>query len=240
MRVSLLSSAALAAVLVLAALPVRAQHLWIEQGYGDAQLYFGEFADGRRETSPGVLDTVRQPEARVVSLEGRDVLRPKKLRDRFDLGGRVRAGQTIAVQDSRFPLVETKTGDQVVRTVWIPAARYVPDLSAQEQALALDVFPTVRAGVFKVVFSGTPLARKKIQVISASGWLRELTTDERGLVAVEMPWKTTYVIKVEYTDTRPGQRPGDAGPEKYDVAQFVTTLTYEQPVGMAPLPAAGP
>lgn len=238
MRV-VLSAALLAAIAACAVpAPAMAQQLWLEQRGGDAQLYYGEFADNRRETSPGALDELGRPEARIVSLEGRDVLRPKKLRDRFDLGGRITTGQALVVQDSRVPLAEVKQGDQVVRTIFIPAARYVTDLRAQELSLALDVFPTVRAGVFKVVFSGEPMVRKKIQVISASGWLRELTTDERGLVSVEFPWKSTYVIKVEHTDTRPGQRPTDNGPEKYDVARFVTTLTYEQSVGMPPLPNA--
>ncbi|KQV96987.1 hypothetical protein [Rhizobacter sp. Root1221] len=221
-------------------LPVSAHQLWIEQENGNAKLYFGEYGDNLRETSPGSLDKLPQPEAQVVTLEGSDPLTVKKTANAFDLGVRVTRGQVILAQESRHPAWDKKDGDTVARTVWIPAARYVPDLGPQEPALALDVFPTRNVGEFKVVFIGNPLAGAKVEVVAASGWTRTLKSDDQGLVRVDLPWKGPYAVEVRHTDKRPGERPGASGPEKYDVAMFVTTLTFDQPTGPKAPPALPP
>ena len=216
------------------ALPVSAHQLWIEQGNGNAKLYFGEYGGNVRETSPGALDKLPRPEASVVTLEGNDAVEVKKKADAFDLGVRISRGQVLIAQESHYPAWDKKDGDTVARTVWIPAARFVPDLGPQEPALALDVFPTRHSGEFKVVFISNPLAGAKVRVVAASGWARELKSDDQGLVHIDLPWRGPYAIEVQHTDMRPGERPGATGPEKYDVAMFVTTLTFEQPTGPKP------
>lgn len=214
--------------------PVSAHQLWIEQDGGNAKLFFGEYGDNLRETSPGMLDKLPSVQAQVVTLEGNDWLTPKKTATAYDLGTRVVRGQVLLAQESRYPSWEKKDGDKSVRTVWIPAARFVPDLGPQEPNLALDVFPGRGVGQFRVTYLNKPLADAKVEVIAPSGWKRELKTDAEGVIRVELPWKGPWAIEVQHTDKNPGERPGATGPEKYDVAMFVTTLTFEQPTGAKP------
>lgn len=222
-------------------LPASAHQIWIEQVNGNARLYFGEFGDNLRETSPGTLDKLPAVEAQVVTLEGNTWLTPKKTADSYDLGARITRGQVLLAQDSKYPSWEKKDGDKTIRTIWVPAARFVPDMGPQEPNLALDVFPTRSSGQFKVTYLNKPLAGAKVEVVAASGWKREFKSDAEGFFTVELPWKGPWAVEVQHTDKNPGERPGASGPEKYDVATFVTTLTFDQPTGAkppAPLPPA--
>lgn len=49
----------------------------------------------------------------------------------------------------------------------------------------------------------------------------------------DFPWKGQYVIEASHVDRTPGERAG----EKYDGIDYVTTLTFVKPEGVAPLPA---
>ncbi|CAN7595420.1 carboxypeptidase regulatory-like domain-containing protein [Rhizobacter sp. LjRoot28] len=215
----------------LLALPAAAQQLWIEQLNGNAMLRFGDYAENERGTSPGLLDELPEPRARLVSLEGSDELTVRKRDAGFDLGVRVARGQSVIAQDSRYPAWERVEGTRRTRTVWIPAARYVVDLSPQEPALALDVFPANRPGQFKVVFTGRPLEGATVTAMSAWGWRQEVTTDANGEFSLRLPARGAYAIEVQHVDPRPGQRPGGEGAEAYDEARFSTVLTFEQPTG---------
>lgn len=222
-------------------LPAAAHQIWIEQDGGNARLYFGEYVDNLREASPGALDKLASVQVQVVALDSDEWLTPKKTAQALDLGVRVARGQVLLAQESRYPAWETKDGERTLRNVWIPAARFVPDLGPQEPVLALDVFPGRGAGQFRVTYLNKPLADAKVEVLSPSGWKRELTTDAEGTVRVDLPWKGPWAVEVHHTDKTPGQRPGATGPEPYDVAQFVTTLTFDQPTGPKappPLPPA--
>jgi hypothetical protein len=221
------------------AAPASAHQIWIEQDGGNAKLYFGEYVDNLRETSPGTLDKLPSVQVQVVALDSDEWLTPKKTANAFDLGVRVARGQVLLAQESRYPAWEKKEGDKSLRHVWIPAARYVPDLGPQEPVLALDVFPGRASGQFRVTYLNQPLADATVEVIAPSGWKRELKTDANGTVRVDLPWKGPWAIEVQHTDKTPGERPGATGPEKYDVAMFVTTLTFEQPTGAKP-PATVP
>src|SRR5262249_43821608 len=123
-------------------------------------------------------------------------------------------------------------GEQVSRSVYNPAARFVTDLNAREPVLTLDVIPTGQPGKFKVVFRGAPLARAKVNVMAASGWARELRTDDAGSFQVEFPWKGPYAIEVSHADQTPGNRGGQA----FDLANFVTTLSFVQRSALDPVP----
>ena len=219
--------------------PAAAQQLWIEQLNGNAMLLFGDYAENERGTSPGLLDELPQPRARLVSLEGGDELTLRKRSSSYDLGVRAARGQSVIAQDSQYPAWTRSEGGRQVRTVWIPAARHVVDLGPQEPALALDVFPANRPGRFKVVFTGSPLAGATVRAMSAWGWRQQYTTDAEGHFEPDLPARGAYAIEVQHIDPRPGQRPGAKGPEAYDEARFTTVLTFEQPTGPSP-PASLP
>ncbi|MGE5864502.1 MAG: carboxypeptidase regulatory-like domain-containing protein [Rhizobacter sp.] len=215
----------------LLALPAAAQQLWIEQLNGNAMLLFGDYAENERGTSPGLLDELPEPRARLISLEGSDELTVRKRSAGFDLGVRAARGQSIIAQDSRYPAWERTEGTRRTKTIWIPAARHVVDLGPQEAALALDVFPANRPGQFKVVFTGRPLAGAAVTAMTAWGWRQQVTTDANGEFSLRLPARGMYAVEVQHVDPRPGQRPGADGEEAYDEARFSTVLTFEQPTG---------
>ena len=47
-----------------------AHALWLESGTAGSKLYFGEYAENLRETSPGRLDSIVEPEATVIDQAG--------------------------------------------------------------------------------------------------------------------------------------------------------------------------
>ena len=157
---------------------------------------------------------------------------------------RIGKGESLVVHEPHYPLFEKKDGDKTLRTAWTPAARYVADFSAQTPRLTLDVVPTGTAGEFRVVYRDQPLAKAKVSIIASSGWSCEARTDERGLVRFTLPWKGGYMLEVRHSDPTPGQRPvmqdGATGEEPYDVASYVTTLSFANPKGLVPPPAPQP
>ena len=121
----------------------------------------------------------------------------------------------------------------MTRTAWTPAARYITDFAARTATLALDIVPSGEPGVFKLFYKGQPLAKAKVEVIALSGWARQVTTDAQGAFRIALPWKGLYAIEARHTDHTSGEREG----QKYDVASFVTTLTFIQPAGLESPPA---
>ncbi len=227
---------------LLAALTVgraAAHHIWIEQDDKEARLFFGEFNDNLREASPGLLDRFVRPTATHISGTNATSLRVEKSANAYVLSGRaVTPGDSIVAEEARYPIMERKSGEQVTRTVWTPAARYITDFAARTATLTLDIVPGGDPGVFKLSYKGQPLPKAKVEVIALSGWARQVTTDAQGEFRIAFPWKGLYAIEVRHTDRTPGERDG----QKYDVASFVTTLTFIQPAGLEspPAPPAAP
>jgi len=127
-----------------------------------------------------------------------------------------------------------------VRSSWTPAARYSSDLKAAAPALTLDVLPTGKAGEFKVVYKGQPLAKASVSITLESGWSREGSTDADGKVTFSLPWKSAYAVLVRHQDTTPGARRGVSGEERFDVASFGTTLSFVTQTGLPAPPASPP
>jgi hypothetical protein len=231
-RISRLAIAA--SLLALAPVAVSAHHLWVESSEAGTHVYFGEFGENLREVSPGRLDRL-QPEAKAISATGEQALSVDKSPTGFVVTGKIDKGDSVIAADLRSP-VQVRTRDGVTtRSAYRPAARFVPDLAPRKPALELDVVPA-GDGKFQVFFKGKPLAKNKVEVIAASGWVREERTGEDGVVAVALPWRGAYVIEVHYTDKTPGKQGDDA----YDLANYVTTLAIMQPQGLEPPPAPPP
>lgn len=229
------SAAALAATVVALGMPAVAlgHEVWLEADGAATTLYFGEFGDNLHEASPGYLDKLTRPTAAVVSARGAKPLQSKRLPDGIAFAGRAVAGESVVAVDSAYPLMEGKEGDQPVRTVWTPAARYVPELRAQHPKLMLDVVPANDAGQFRVTFRGAPLPNAEVRLTAASGWVLESRTDEAGQVSFRLPWQGTYVLLVRHKDPTPGRRQGAQGVEEaFDAASFATTLTFVTSTGL--------
>jgi hypothetical protein len=217
-----------------------AHHLWLEQAGQGLQISFGEFGENLREVSPGNLDKL-QPRAKVQSATqsatqagatGDRPLTVEKTGNGFTVSGKIEPTDSIVAEDVRYPVfVRTKDGT-TTRSIYMPAARIVPDRTARTPLLELDIVP-VGGDTFKVTYKGQPLAKAKVAVVTNAGWGRELHTDDKGEFAVGLPWRGPYVFEVQHADKTPGKR----GEEAYDVANYVTSLTVSQPDGLEALPA---
>ena len=227
------AAAAAGALLALAvAPPALAHQIWIEpDASGTPQIHFGEFNENLREVSGKLLDSV-QPTARVVSGAGERPLSVTRGEAGLALSGRPEPGESLLAEDGRYPVSEYKQGDALVRSVYHPAARFVPDLGPREPVLALDIVPDRAPGRFRVVFRGAPLPKAKVSVVAASGWVQEVRTDEAGGFTAAFPWRSVYALEVAHADRTPGTRAGRA----YDVVNFVTTLSLARADGLEPPP----
>lgn len=234
MRTLRLGSALALAVAV--GTPAGAHHIWIApDGEGVAIVHFGEFHENLKEVSPGLLDRV-EVAARIVSANGEKVLEARRGKDGIALAGQAAPGESIIAEDTRSPVRERKTGEQVTRSIYHPGARLVSDLAARAPKLTLDIVPTGETARFQVFFRGAPLAKAKVEIIAASGWVREARTGQDGSFEASFPWKGLYAVEVSHADRTPGSRDG----QPYDLTNFVTTLSFVQPSGLDPLPLPPP
>lgn len=223
---------------------VQAHHVWIEQpDNAPAMLHFGEFGDNLREASPGLLDKFGKPTAVLLSPRGERKLEAIKTSSGFVLSGRAGQGEALIAEDAHYPLYSFKQGDRQAKGWYYPAARYVTTLAAHKPALAFDVVPTGRPGEFRVALKGQPLPKVKVSVVIPSGWSKQATSDEQGLVRFDLPWQGTYVVEASHTDKTAGERAGSGTAESYDTVNYVTSLTVvrrEGAAALAPVPAAQP
>lgn len=243
----LLNTGLLAFALIAALPQAHAHQVWLEQDGESAKLYFGEFGSNLREISPGLLDKFVQPSAVLLSDNGEQPLALTKTDKAFTLSGRAGKGESLVAEEARYPSFEKKEGDKTLRSIWTPAARYIADFSAQKPKLALDVVPTGRAEngtqEVQVFYKGQPLSKAKVGIVTPSGWSQEHHADDQGKLGVMLPWKGMYVVEVHHTDKTPGQRPSAQGIEAFDMASYVTSLSFVHSTGLAPiaaLPAAAP
>lgn len=223
-----------------AATASHAHQVWLEPDGQGAKLYFGEFGENLREASPGLLDKFVKPVGRRLSAQGAEALPLRKTANGFAIAGRAAPGEPLVAEETAYPISERRQGDQVIRGLYVPAARLVADLAKQSPSLTLDLVPTGQAmkggAELQAFYKGQPLPKAKVVVVTASGWSRELRTDDAGRLTVGLPWQGTYVLELSHTDTAGGERGG----EKWDRGSFVTSLTLVQGDGLAALPAVAP
>ncbi|SAI67456.1 Nickel uptake substrate-specific transmembrane region [Bordetella ansorpii] len=211
-----------------------AHQVWLEQPDGqDAVLRFGEFGDNLREASPGLLDKFGKPTATLITAKGAQSAEGKKTADGYALPFKAASGDAIVAEDAAYPLNTYKQGDRSITGWYHPAARYITGFTEQSPRLTLDIVPTGKPGELKVTYKGQPLPKAKVAWVVQSGWAKEGWTDEKGLVTFDMPWQGAYVAEVGHADRAGGERDG----KKYDVVNYVTSLTYVKPDGAAAIPA---
>lgn len=217
-----------------------AHQAWIEQNAKGATFYFGEFGENLREVSPGLLDKFPMPAAHKISGKAKEVAVVSKTTGGFAISAHAASGESLIVQETSYPSWEQKRGTTTQRGVYMPAARLVTDLNQQAPQLALDLVPT---GVnstgsieLQAFYKGQPLPKAKVVLVTAAGWSQEHYTDEAGKLEVTTPWRGTYVLELAHSDKTAGQR----GDEKYDFADYVTSLTLTRSTGLAALPAPAP
>ena len=216
---------------LLFAAPATGHQIWLEQGDGNATVYYGELQNNLREASPGELDDV-QPTARLLTPAGERSLVAKKSATGFALSGRAGTGEGLVAEDQRLPIYDRKVGDKVVKTAPTLAARHVTDFAVRDPVLALDIVPMGRPGLFRLTFKGKPLGKARIDVVPESGWMRLLRTDEQGMLDTNLPWPGLYYVKAIHHDPAPGERAG----APYEAGSYTTTLSFVLKDGIVPPP----
>lgn len=216
----------------------QAHQIWIEPSSGqEARIRFGEFGENLRETSPGALDTLGVASATLVTGNGEKTAEASKTRDGFVLPFKVAPGESVVAEAARYPLYKFKRDGKELTGWYLPAARLVTDFTPQAPKLALDLVPAGKPGEFQLFYRGKPLPKTKVSLVTQSGWSKEKQTDEQGKVVFDMPWKGLYVAEASHKETKGGERPGAAGPERYDGIDYVTTAAYVKADGAEPIPA---
>lgn len=218
-----------------------AHQVWLEQDGQGAKLYFGEFGENLRETSPGLLDKFVAPVAQKMGHQRAEPLTVSKTANGFEIKGRAASGEGLVAEEPAYPVSERKEGENTLRSIYVPAARLATSFAQQAPQLTLDLVPTGHPATqsktrveLQAFYKGKPLPKAKVMVVTASNWSQELHTDDAGKLTVDLPWRGTYVLELAYSDRTAGER----GSEKYDRASYVTSLTLMQKTGLPALPAS--
>ncbi|EED68479.1 TonB-dependent receptor [Comamonas testosteroni] len=221
------------ATFVLASLgTAQAHQVWLENNGGQAQLFFGEFNDNLRETSPGALDKfLATPTLAQQTASGTQQLSGQRNATGFSYNAASQAQTLFA--SAAYPLIDRSKRNEPA-LLWVPAARWVatPAQAVAANAQALDLVPTGTPGQLMVSFNGMALPKTKVQIVAPSGWSREAQSDEQGRVNFALPWKGLYVAEVHHSHKQGGEAQG----KSYGEASYVTTLSFSVEDGM-PSPA---
>ena len=157
---------ALVALLV-AATPVQAHQIWIEQSEGqNAVVRFGEFGENLREASPGLLDKFAKVTGTLISAKGEQKSEATKTANGFSLPFTAAPGDGIIAQDANYPLYTWKQQGKDTTNWFYPAARYITGFAAQQPRLVLDLVPAGEAGQFKLFFKDQPKAKTKVTLVA--------------------------------------------------------------------------
>jgi uncharacterized GH25 family protein len=175
-----------------------AHALWLEDSSGGARLYFGEYAENLRETSPGRLDSIVEPEATIIDRAGTTKpVSPNRENTYFSLP----AGATVLVQARRQPIREPQGGG--------PAPlqrRFLYARLGNGGSLPLDLQDS--GNRLRLTFMGEPVPKAEIVVIAPSGWEKHLRTDEKGEASFSPPESGLYVVEAKHELNKPGEFEG--------------------------------
>jgi len=158
-----------------------AHQVWLEQDAQGAKLYFGEFGENLRETSPGLLDKFVAPVAHRIGAQPGAPLAVSKTANGFAIKGRAAAGESLVAEEPAYPITERKDGENTIRSIYVPAARLATSFVQQTPQLTLDLVPTGTQGKASVelqaFYKGKPLPKAKVMLVTASNWSQEIHTD---------------------------------------------------------------
>jgi uncharacterized GH25 family protein len=188
-----------------------AHALWLESGTPASKLYFGEYAENLRETSPGRLDSIVEPEATIIDQAGTaKTISPSRENTHFSLP----AGAAVLVQARRQPIREPQGG--------APAPvqrRFLYARLGDGGSLPLDL--KGHGNMLRLTFMGEPVPKAEIVVIAPSGWEKHLRTDEKGETSFSPPEPGLYVVEAKHELNKPGEFEGKA----YAIESHKVTLS---------------
>lgn len=197
-QIALIAIVSMASSLI--SLNAGAHALWLEGDNTAAKLYFGEYSENLREASPGRLDSIIEPVATVVDMEGR----AKPVNAVRESGYfAIPAGPTVLVQALKQPIREPQGENPA------PAQkRFLYARLGKGGRLPLDIENT--GNLLRLSFMSKPLAKTEIVLIAPNGWEKHLRTDEKGEVSFPLPDPGLYVVEAKYELKNPGEFEGKA------------------------------
>ena len=195
---------------------VAAHALWLEGGDAETRLYFGEYAENLRETSPGRLDSIIEPVVTVVDTKGKEKrVEASRVNNHFAIPHtNDPAGATVLVQALKQAIREPQ-GE-------IPSPTYRRYLYARlgkGGSLPLDIQDN--GNLLRLTFMGKPVPKAEVVVIAPNGWEKHLRTDEKGETTYTLLEPGLYVVEAKYELNKPGEFEGKA----YAVESHKATLT---------------
>ena len=191
-----------------------AHALWLENDAKAVKLYFGEYSENLRETSPGRLDGIVEPVATVIDAVGKEnPVKPIRENGYFAIPGST-TGNAVLVQALKQPIREPQGENPGPVSKRFLYARF-----GKGGSLPLDIENT--GDMLRLSFMGKPAAKTEIIVIAPNGWEKHLTTDEKGEVSFSLPESGLYVIEAKYEHRNPGEFEGKA----YAIESHKVTLS---------------
>ena len=185
--------------------------MWLESGTPGSKLYFGEYAENLRETSPGRLDSIVEPEATSLTRRERQKRSAQAVKIRIFP---YRQGATVLIQARRQP-IRAPQGD----TPTPVQRRFLYARLGDGGSLPLDI--KSNGNMLRLTFMGEPVPKAEIVVIAPSGWEKHLRTDEKGETSFSPPEPGLYVVEAKHELNKPGEFEGKA----YAVESHKVTLS---------------
>ena len=197
---------------ILFSLNAGAHALWLERDNASTKLYFGEYSENLRESSPGRLDNIIDPAVIEVGAAGTEQpLAAIRQVNQFAIPG----SNTILVQALKQPIREPRAENPgpVQR-------RFLYARLGKGGTLPLDIENT--ANLLRLSFAGKPVANTEIVVIAPNGWEKHLKTDEKGETPYPLLESGLYVVEAKYEINNPGTFEG----KSYSVESHKVTASF--------------
>lgn len=215
----------------------QAHYLWLESGKENAKLFYGEVEEGVREKTPGKLDSIRSPQASIVTSGPASwTVSVVRMADHFAIS-MPRSAAAMVVKDEA-----AEVRDLSAYNLGVAKTNYYARLQQSAASaggngsyLPLDITPQ-GGSQFLVLYNGKPLTKAKLQVIAPNTWVQEHTTDREGKVKINAPWQGRYVLHVLHVDSAPGEFEG----KTYQFLRNHVTYSFVQGKGTPAGPALPP
>src|SRR5687768_1011773 len=197
---------------------VAAHALWLERDGGATELYFGEYAENLRETSPGRLDSIVDPRVTVIDAKGAEKqVEPARKDNHFAIPRVDGAEIAVLAQALKQPIREPQ-GE-------IPSPtyrRFLYTRLGKGGSLPLDIQDS--GNTLRLTYMGKPVPKAEVVVIAPNGWEKHLRTDEKGEAAFTLLEPGFYVVEAKYEMNKPGEFEGKA----YTVESHKVTLSLRK------------
>lgn len=190
-----------------------AHMLWLEGDATAGKLYFGEYGNNLRETSPGKLDNIVTPMITIVDTAGTEKsVTASRGGNYYAIPG----GPTVLVQALKQPIRTPQDKLAPVQRSFLYARQ------GKEGSLPLDI--QQKANKLRLSFMGKPLAKAEIVLIAPNGWEKPLHTDENGETNFPLLEPGLYIAEAKHKENHPGEFEGKA----YSIENHTVTLSFSK------------